>query len=167
MIDGIPVTTADLGSFGGATNPLADINPQDIESIEILKDASSAAIFGSRAANGVVLVTTKRGKAGKTNINFGVQFGNSKPTRKVRFLNAQEYRDFYLMAAANSDRIDGIPIDDPDSYTSYIKDFIAFNSLGTNSDTDWGALAFQDAPLSQYDLNVNGGSDKTSSIARE
>lgn len=162
VIDGIPVTTADLGSFGGATNPLADINPQDIESIEILKDASSAAIFGSRAANGVVLVTTKRGKAGKTNINFGVQFGNSKPTRKVRFLNAQEYRDFYLMAAANSDRIDGIPVNDPDSYTSYIKDFIAFNSLGTNADTDWGSLAFQDAPLSQYDLNMNGGSDKTS-----
>lgn len=162
VIDGIPVTTADLGSFGGATNPLADINPQDIESIEILKDASSAAIFGSRAANGVVLVTTKRGKAGKTNINFGVQVGNSKPSRRIRFLNAQEYRDFYLMAAANSDRIDGIPQDDPDSYTTYIKDFLEFNSLGTNADTDWGALAFQNAPMSQYDLNMNGGNDKTS-----
>ncbi|MCS7019559.1 MAG: TonB-dependent receptor [Cytophagales bacterium] len=162
VIDGIPVTTADLGSFGGATNPLADINPQDIESIEILKDASSAAIFGSRAANGVVLVTTKRGKAGRTNINFGVQIGNSKPTRRVRFLNAQEYRDFYLMAAANSDRIDGIPVNDPDSYTTYIKDFFEFNSLGVDADTDWGALAFQHAPLSQYDLNMNGGNEKTS-----
>jgi TonB-linked SusC/RagA family outer membrane protein len=162
VIDGIPVTTADLGTFGGATNPLADINPQDIESIEILKDASAAAIFGSRAANGVVLVTTKRGKAGKTNINFGVQFGNSKPTRKVRFLNAQEYRDFYTMAAANSDRIDGIPVNDPDSYSAYMRDFFEFNSLGTNADTDWGSLSFQDAPLSQYDLNMNGGNDKTS-----
>lgn len=162
VIDGIPVTTADLGSFGGATNPLVDINPQDIESIEILKDASAAAIFGSRAANGVVLVTTKRGKAGKTNINFGMQFGNSKPTRRVRFLNAQEYRDFYLMAAANSDRIDGISPDDPDSYTSYIKEFFRFHSLGTDADTDWGALAFQRAPLSQYDLNMNGGNEKTS-----
>jgi TonB-linked SusC/RagA family outer membrane protein len=162
VIDGIPVTTADLGSFGGATNPLADINPQDIESIEILKDASAAAIFGSRAANGVVLVTTKRGRVGKTNINFGVQFGNSKPSRRVKFLNAQQYRDFYMMAAANSDRIDGISPDDPDSYTSYIKEFISFNSLGTNADTDWGALAFQHAPLSQYDLNMNGGNEKTS-----
>jgi len=58
VIDGIPATTADLGSFGGATNPLSDINPQDIASIEILKDASAAAIYGARAANGVVLVTT-------------------------------------------------------------------------------------------------------------
>jgi len=162
VIDGIPVTTQDLGSFGGATNPLADINPQDIESIEVLKDASAAAIFGSRAANGVVLVTTKRGKAGRTNINFGAQYGFSKPTRKVRFLNAAEYKDYYLKAAANSDRIDGIPTNDPDSYTAYMQDFIEFNSLGTNSDTDWGSLAFQDAPLKQYDLNFNGGNDRTS-----
>ncbi|MCS6968167.1 MAG: TonB-dependent receptor [Cytophagales bacterium] len=161
VIDGIPVTTADLGSFGGATNPLADINPQDIESIEILKDASAGAIFGSRAANGVVLVTTKRGKAGKTNINFGVQLGNSKPTRRVKFLNAQQYREFYLMAAANSDRIEGISPNDPDSYTTYIKEFFEVQSLGQNVDTDWGSLAFQHAPMTQYDLNINGGNEKT------
>ncbi|TAH20555.1 MAG: TonB-dependent receptor [Cytophagales bacterium] len=163
VIDGIPVTTADLGSFGGSTNPLADINPQDIESIEILKDASSAAIYGSRAANGVVLVSTKRGKAGKTKVNFGYQYGTSKPTRLVPFLNGTEYRDYYLKAAANSDRIDGIPSSDPDSYTAYMQDFFNVQGLGvSNANTDWGKLAFQDAPLSQYDINLNGGNDKTS-----
>jgi len=163
VIDGIPLTTQDLGSFGGATNPLADINPQDIESLEILKDASSAAIYGSRAANGVVLITTKRGKAGRTNINFGAQYGFSEPSRAVRFLNAAEYRDYYLKAAANSDRIDGIPTNDPDSYTAYMQSFFESQSLGVaNADTDWGKAAFQNAPLNQYDLNLNGGSDKTS-----
>lgn len=163
VIDGIPVTTADLGSFGGNTNPLADINPQDIESIEVLKDASSAAIYGSRAANGVVLVSTKRGKAGKTKVNFGYQYGTSKPTRLVPFLNGTEYRDYYLKAAANSDRIDDIPVADPDSYTSYMQSFFDAQSLGVNNvNTDWGKLAFQDAPLSQYDINLNGGNDKTS-----
>jgi TonB-linked SusC/RagA family outer membrane protein len=163
VVDGIPLTTQDLGSFGGATNPLADINPQDIESIEVLKDASSAAIYGSRAANGVVLVTTKRGKAGKTNVTFGAQYGFSDPTKKVRFLNGTEYRDYYLKAAANSDRIDGIPTNDPDSYTAYMQGFFQDQGLGVaNASTDWGSLAFQSAPFQQYDANINGGNDKTS-----
>lgn len=87
VIDGIPLTQDDFGNNGGATNPMADINPQDIESIEILKDASAAAIYGARAANGVVLITTKKGKSGNTKVSFGVQFGKSKPTNILKFLN--------------------------------------------------------------------------------
>ncbi|MCU0325120.1 MAG: TonB-dependent receptor [Spirosomaceae bacterium] len=166
VIDGIPVIQDDLSTFGGGTNPLADINPQDIESIEILKDASAGAIYGARAANGVVLITTKRGKSGRTNVNFGAQYGTSQPTRAVKFLNTQQYIDFYRIAAGNSDKIDGIDPKDPDSYTSYMESFFDAQSLGTlgtanQADTDWGALAFQDAPMAQYDLNLNGGSDKT------
>lgn len=167
VIDGIPVTTENLAFAGGATNPLNDINPQDIESIEILKDASAAAIYGSRAANGVVLISTKRGKAGRTNITFGAQYGSSAPTRKLRFLNTEEYVKFYRMAAANSDRIDGIDPKDPDSYTSYMESFFEAQSLGTfgkanQASTNWGDLAYQDAPFQQYDLNLNGGNEKTS-----
>ncbi|MGA0560628.1 SusC/RagA family TonB-linked outer membrane protein [Larkinella sp. VNQ87] len=167
VIDGIPVTTENLSINAAPTNPLTDINPQDIESVEILKDASAAAIYGSRAANGVVLITTKKGKAGRTNVNFGAQYGSSEPTRKVRFMNAQEYVDFYRRAAANRDRIDGTPQEDPDSYSTYIEDFFNAQSLGTfgtpnQVDTKWGDLAFQDAPFQQYDLNLNGGNDKTS-----
>jgi TonB-linked SusC/RagA family outer membrane protein len=167
VIDGIPVTTDDLGSTGGATNPLADINPQDIESINILKDASSAAIYGARGANGVVLVTTKRGKAGRTNVNFGYQFGSSTPSRKVEFMNSEQFISYYRQAAGNSDRIDGIPTNDPDSYTAYMEGFFDAFSLGTfntpnQASTNWGDLAFQSAPMQQYDLNLSGGNEKTS-----
>jgi TonB-linked SusC/RagA family outer membrane protein len=166
VLDGIPLTQGDLGINGGGTNPLVDINPQDIESIEILKDASAGAIYGARAANGVVLITTKRGKSGKTKINFGMQFGKSAPTKILKFLNTKQYIDFYRTAAANSDQIDGIDTTDPDSYTSYMEGFYNTQSLGTlgtanQADTDWGSLAFQEAPSAQYDLNLSGGDEKT------
>ncbi|WP_435356241.1 SusC/RagA family TonB-linked outer membrane protein [Emticicia sp. SJ17W-69] len=166
VLDGIPLTQGDLGINGGDTNPLVDINPQDIESIEILKDASAGAIYGARAANGVVLITTKKGKVGKTKITFGMQYGKSKPTKVLKFLNTQQYIDFYKIAAANSDAIDGYDAKDPDSYTSYMESFFQTQSLGTlgtanQADTDWGSLAFQDAPSKQYDLNLSGGTDKT------
>ncbi|WP_461126716.1 SusC/RagA family TonB-linked outer membrane protein [Spirosoma aerophilum] len=166
IIDGIPVTTDNLSISSSATNPLADINPQDIESVDILKDASAGAIYGARAANGVVLITTKRGKAGRTNINFGAQYGSSKPTRKLEFLNTEQYVNFYNQAAANSDRIEGLAANDPDSYTTYMKDFYQTQGLGTygtanQASTNWGDLAYQDAPYQQYDLNLNGGNEKT------
>jgi TonB-linked SusC/RagA family outer membrane protein len=166
VIDGIPATTGDLGSFGGATNPLSDINPQDIASIEILKDASAAAIYGARAANGVVLVTTKRGKTGRTSVNYGFQYGKSNPARLLEFLNTEQYLKLYRQAAAASDRIDGLAASDPDSYTTYMEDFFKTQSLGTlgtdkAEDTNWGKLAYQDAPMQQHDLNISGGNDKT------
>lgn len=166
VLDGIPLTQGDLGIGGGASNPMADLNPQDIESIEILKDASAGAIYGARAANGVVLITTKKGKSGKSKITFGMQYGGSKPTKILKFLNTQQYIDFYRIAAANSDALDGYDKTDPDSYTSYMEGFFKTQSLGTlgtsnQADTDWGSLAFQKAPSKQYDLNLSGGSDKT------
>lgn len=166
VIDGIPATTADLGSFGGATNPLSDINPQDIASIEILKDASAAAIYGARAANGVVLVTTKRGKTGRTSVNYGFQYGESNPARLLEFLNTEQYLKLYRQAAANSDRIDGTDPKDPSSWTAYMEDFFVTQSLGTlgtdrAEDTNWGKLAYQDAPMQQHDLNISGGNEKT------
>ncbi|MFD2524046.1 SusC/RagA family TonB-linked outer membrane protein [Emticicia soli] len=166
VIDGIPMTQGDLSISGGKTNPLVDINPQDIESIEILKDASAGSIYGARAANGVVLITTKKGKTGKTNVTFGMQYGKSKPSNILQFLNTKQYMDFYRQAAANSDALDGYDPSDPDSYTSYMESFFATQSLGTlgtaqQADTKWSDLAYQDAPSQQYDLSVSGGSEKT------
>lgn len=166
VIDGTPVTTDNLSINDATTNPLSDINPQDIESIEILKDASAGAIYGSRAANGVVLITTKKGRAGRTNVTFGAQYGASTPSRKLEFLNTDQYVNFYRQAAANSDRIDGLATSDPDSYTSYMENFFVTQGLGTfgtpqQVSTNWGDLAYQDAPFQQYDLNLNGGTDKT------
>lgn len=166
IVDGTPVTTDNLSFNSASTNPLADINPQDIESVDILKDASAGAIYGARAANGVVLITTKRGKAGRTNITFGAQYGSSKPTKKLQFLNTEQYVNFYNRAAGNSDRIEGIDPADPDSYSSYMKGFYETQGLGTYGtpnqvSTNWGDLAYQDAPYQQYDFNMNGGNEKT------
>lgn len=166
VVDGTPITTDDLSINDAATNPLSDLNPQDIESIDILKDASAGAIYGSRAANGVVLITTKKGRAGRTNVTFGAQYGASTPSRKLDFLSTEQYVPFYRQAAANSDRIDGLATTDPDSYTSYMENFFVTQGLGTfgtanQASTNWGDLAYQDAPFQQYDVNLNGGTDKT------
>ncbi len=162
VVDGIPLITTNLSSNGAQTNPLTDLNINDIESIEILKDASAAAIYGSRASNGVVLITTKRGKSGKSKIEFGFMTGLQNPTRKMEFMNAQEYVDYFRLAAAAAKRLD----------PSF--DYVAFNesrmtrySAGNTDyqtykiNTDWQEQAFQRAPLSQYDLNFSGGNDKT------
>lgn len=187
VVDGIPITSDDQSSFGGATNPLADINFNDVESVEVLKDASAAAIYGSRAANGVVLITTKRGGAGRTNITFNYQYGVSNPTRKVPFLNPKQYVDFYRMAAGNADRLDELDPSDPGSSTAYMESFFESYSLGRfnkgvndainsganytqftqSSDlatgTNWQDEVFRkNAGSQQADLTFSGGNDKTS-----
>ncbi|TLV00947.1 SusC/RagA family TonB-linked outer membrane protein [Dyadobacter luticola] len=169
VVDGMPITTTDLSNNGGATNPLADINSNDIESIEILKDASAGAIYGSRAANGVVLITTKRGKAGKTNVSVNYQIGSSEATRRVDFLNADQYVKFYTMAAGNRDKIDGVDPSDPDSYTQYMLGaggFLDYYSLGTYNTPNqkeylWQDQAFKKGPMQQLDFQLNGGNEKT------
>ena len=91
VIDGIPMTTTPVGSSPNTPNPMADINFNDVESIEILKDASAAAIYGARGSNGVVLLTTKRGKAGKTNFNLSYFTGSSEATGHRQFMNTAQY----------------------------------------------------------------------------
>jgi TonB-dependent starch-binding outer membrane protein SusC len=162
VVDGIPVITTNLSSNGAQTNPLSDISINDIESIEILKDASSAAIYGSRASNGVVLITTKKGKAGKSKIEFGYFTGTQKPTGKVDFLNAQEYVEYFGLAAAAAKRLD--PTFDYVAFntarmTRYSAGNTDWQTFKTN--TNWQDQAFQKAPISQYDINFSGGNDQT------
>ena len=173
VIDGIPLQNTDLSSNGASTNALADINTNDIESIEILKDASAAAIYGSRGSNGVVLITTKKGKAGKSKIEFGYYTGTQKPTGKRDFMNAKEYVDYFTQAAigaATQDSINGYYNNVADALTAQLafvnRRFKRYS--GGNDDwktqkvnTNWQDLAFQPAPISQYDLNLSGGNDKT------
>lgn len=166
VLDGVPMNTGNTGNYGGATNPLADINPNDIESIDVLKDASAGAIYGARAANGVVLITTKKGRAGKTNISVNVQNGYSEATRRVEFLNSQQYVDFYKKAAATRDRISGIDPANPNSYSSYMTDFLDYNSFGTvgtpqQGNYNWQDQAFQKGGYRQADLQLSGGNDRT------
>lgn len=95
VIDGFPLTAVSQGTNGSFStgNPLDNINPNDIENIEVLKDAAAAAIYGSRAANGVVLITTKRGKTGKPSISYNTYFGYNEASKKLKMLSGQQWID--------------------------------------------------------------------------
>jgi len=170
VVDGIPITNGDQGNYGGATNPLADLNPNDIESLEVLKDASAAAIYGARAANGVVLVTTKKGKAGKTSISLNYQSGVSQETRRVSFLNSEQYASLIFQSAKYNDDRFGVPITDPSSDTQYAKDLMSYHSFGQwdtdpKKTYDWQDQAFQKGKFDQADVQISGGNDKTKIFA--
>ncbi len=143
VLDGAPISS---GGFAGFTNDnlLANINPADIESIEVLKDGSATAIFGSQGANGVIMITTKKGKSGRQNFNYSSTFGFSKPMNRFDLLNAQEFvtiANAKLAAASQANA--------------------AFmNSENTN--TDWQDVVFR--PTSQastHNLALDGGNDRT------
>ncbi|MGI4863972.1 MAG: SusC/RagA family TonB-linked outer membrane protein [Janthinobacterium lividum] len=172
VIDGVPITFQDQSQAGAEPlNPLADLNPNDIESISILKDASSSAIYGSRASNGVVLITTKKGRQGQTKVNVGYYYGMSAPTRLRQFLNADQYKTLLGESMTNS----GIIGPDPNTqYPDLTDAFLYEGGLDYNStdNTPWDRLAFrnngkfkpfsnQGANLSQYDFSAAGGDAKT------
>ena len=101
VIDGVPL---DNGGISGAANPLALINPNDIETFNILKDASAAAIYGSRASNGVIIITTKKGRSGKARINFNTQVSSASLVKKVDVMTPGEHRA-YVMANGTAEQI--------------------------------------------------------------
>jgi TonB-linked SusC/RagA family outer membrane protein len=172
VVDGVPIST-EVGSgitTRNRTNPLVDLNPQDIESIDILKDAASASIYGARGANGVVVITTKKGKVGKTRVNVSLQQGFSESTRRIRFLNAQEYVDYFRAAAATTDSILARPITAGNSRRALFERILQEQSLGTwgtpnAASTDWSNEILRSAPMTQLDFNISGGSERTSFYA--
>ncbi len=146
VIDGVPIDNAGgtpgLLSEGGNTpssgrkNPLVFLNPNDIESVDILKDASAAAIYGSRGANGVILITTKKGRAGQIQVDYDGYVSTSNFARKLDLLTADEYR--------TAVRFYGLPE----------------NNLG-NANTDWQDAVTRDAVSHQHNLAFGGGTSAT------
>ena len=167
VIDGVPVVSQAIGSGTEPDNPLATLNPDDIESIEVLKDAASSAIYGARASNGVILVTTKSGKAGKTRVNLGYFTGWSRPTHLRTFLNAQQYRELFTAAAENSSYNYGTNPDNPDAFFDNPADAFLYGTgyedwtTHPNVDQNWTKESFQDGTISQYNLSITGGDVKT------
>jgi TonB-linked SusC/RagA family outer membrane protein len=160
VIDGIPIISEDLsGLFSGgqSTNSLADINPADIESIEILKDASAAAIYGSRGANGVVLITTKRGKSGDAKIDINGFYGFQRITNEIDMHSSQEFLTLMNDAARQDNRALGTTY--PENYVSDLWGFDPNDP--TLQNTRWYQEIFRDAPIQSYDIAVSGGTDKT------
>jgi len=183
VIDGFPVSkNVDPGVQGDVArrttafrpppaNPLGTISPNDIESVEVLKDASAAAIYGSRGSNGVIIITTKKGKKGEGRpvVGFDAYYGTQTVAREVDLMNAAEYAD-YVKNAKNNTYLQDIPganINDPNSVrytkttngTYFIPD--DFVNL-TGTDTDWQDLIFKTAPVQNYNVSLSGGSDKLS-----
>lgn len=155
VIDGVPVVTDALGSYTEPDNPLAAINPDDIESMEVLKDAYASAIYGARASNGVVIITTKKGKAGQTKIDLSYFAGFSDPTKKGKFLNASQYRQLLEESLKN------VGYDGYANASEFWADNNPVNDWDTNFDSDWANAAFRRGHNQQYNINVSGGDAKT------
>lgn len=169
VVDGIPIIMDDFGTGTAQTNPMAQFNFNDVESIQVLKDASAAAIYGSRAANGVVLITTKSGRSGRTNFNYTYQTGFSEPTNKLGMMNAKEYVDWMQHAAQNTDRIRAAAGLAPNRLAILEGEF-DYMAQGTDwrnyvVDTNWQDLAFQDAGMFSHDLSASGGNNQTTFFA--
>ncbi len=154
VIDGMPVNDAvavGSASVAGTTNnpnnrtPLNSLNPADIASVEILKDASATAIYGSRGANGVVLITTKKGKEGKMIVTYDASYGQQQVAKTQQYMNAEQY-------------------------TGVLNDIIEQNNLNTSVyqpveesqyNTDWQDLLLRDAPIQSHDLSFSGGNGQS------
>jgi TonB-linked SusC/RagA family outer membrane protein len=155
VVDGYPITAgATAGGNGAGQNPLSSINPSDIASIEILKDASATAIYGSRGANGVVLITTKRGKTGKTQVSYDAYYGVQTVGKKLDMMNAREFAQLANEARANS----GIATPAfPNPLDPY--NFPDINSLGDG--VDYQREIFRKAGMQNHNVNISGGTETT------
>jgi len=145
VIDGIPVTTGDyaqIGYEGQGINALSDLSPSDIESISVLKDASAASIYGARASNGVILITTKRGGNKKAVTHFNASYGIQETWRRLDMLNAHDWK-VYRNDLADAE--------------VFSPEEIADNTI----DVNWQDVIFRSAPIQDYELSTSGGDEKT------
>ena len=164
VIDGVPMTQGNFSSlnmsFGGqGIDAISDINPSEIESIEVLKDASAAAIYGSRASNGVVLITTKRGSAMEPQISFSGYYGRQTDWKRVDFLNTEQYIEIYNEGLTN--RYGPASNYGFDDYYGVETDGMDFEiTVPQGVDTDWLNEVLRDAPISNLEGSVAGGTDR-------
>ena len=191
VVDGLPVitgNTSQLGAGNQQTNGLTDINPNDIESIQVLKDAASAAIYGSRASNGVVLITTKRGKSGKARVDLDYYTGAQTVWNRPKVLTGSQQTQLFLDAAANR-----FPANANGNYPAFgsifrsnadlaayiygpgdatvvnglaqyvdagpIRSLSQFQNPSTSTNTDFVGQVLRTAPINNYGLTFSGGSD--------
>lgn len=172
VIDGIPVTNpvagqGDLGASEGNnriisnTNVLATISPSDIQSIEVLKDASATAIYGSRGANGVVLITTKKGTAGKGEISFNTSFGLATVKNKLELLDAATFIEYQNKSYENAGQPAAAWPYSPDTLSNPEKATVSeVLALGDRAYVDWQDQVYQTATINDYQLGFSGGNEK-------
>ncbi|WP_165871485.1 SusC/RagA family TonB-linked outer membrane protein [Flaviaesturariibacter flavus] len=169
VVDGVQLNTNNTNTFT-QSNPLSFLNPNDIESIDVLKDAASAAIYGAAASNGVVIITTKKGKAGKTKFTFNTYHGTTQRLQKLDVVNSQEYFQLRTEATANNQNL---PVTDLGVRRSVLStDFrvpgaLSFTSKQVDSAVastptyDWQDEAFRRGQVHNYELGISGGNERT------
>ena len=145
VVDGVPMISEDLSQLdlgGQGIRAITGLSSEDIESIDVLKDAAAASIYGSRGSNGVVLITTKRGKAGESSISFNSYYGTQSASKLLDMMNGPQYLEYMREGAVN----DG---EDPDDY---------FPATGAN--TNWQEAVLRNAPIASAELAAAGGTEK-------
>jgi TonB-linked SusC/RagA family outer membrane protein len=154
VIDGIPVNSGDASNITPTSNLLASINPNDIESVSVLKDASAASIYGSRAANGVIVITTKKGRPGKTVVRADAEFGTNDIAylpRAGKPLNRSQVNELFTEGLVNAGASQA-------EVDFYMNEFFGFN---TDADYDWLSLVSRKGRQQQVNVSVSGGDPKT------
>ncbi|MEY4936450.1 MAG: hypothetical protein RIS64_2809 [Bacteroidota bacterium] len=147
VIDGVTVFVGSVGGLIG-NNPLSDINPNDIQSIDVLKDASAAAIYGSRAANGVMVITTKKGRLGKSKVNYDTWLSRSTPYNLPELLSAEDYVTIKNEAMVNAGKTPGFNL--------------MKNADGSTVNTNWYDVAFRPGLSQSHNFNISGANEATS-----
>ena len=146
VIDGVTVFVGSVGGLIG-NNPLSDINPNDIQSIDVLKDASAAAIYGSRAANGVMVITTKKGRIGKPKVHYDTWLSRSTPYNLPELLSAEDYVMIKNEAMVNAGRAPGFNL--------------MKNADGSTVNTSWYDVAFRPGLSHSHNINLSGANETT------
>ncbi|AHJ96193.1 SusC/RagA family TonB-linked outer membrane protein [Hymenobacter swuensis] len=161
VIDGIPAFSGNSSAVGSVpNNPLSNINPADIESVEVLKDASATAIYGSRAAGGVIVVTTKKGRRGQSKLSLDSWVGWNDPVRLYDVLNATDYMEIKNEAVRNLNA-NRVAIGSPQTATNIEGFRPTLDASGNIVDTRWYDYIYRTGFSSSNTLNFSGGTEKT------
>ena len=166
VIDGVPVKSdTDLAYYGKQSSLLSSLNPEDIESMTVLKDAAAASLYGSRAANGVIIITTKAGKRGKTRVSYNGEVGwSNMAVKQYETMNATELLQYGKEAIANYYIYNGQASNREQAYALIDQegDMAAFfHDPSGNTNTNWRDEVYRSAVTHNHQLSINGGSDRT------
>ncbi|MCJ0741650.1 SusC/RagA family TonB-linked outer membrane protein [Pedobacter montanisoli] len=156
VVDGVVAQTGDYSSTNAGGNALASINPNDIETIDIAKDAAATAIYGSRAANGVVFITTKKGKTGKPSVSYNYWSGWSSPNRLPKTLDAYQYTDYKNVAVANALAIRAGSVSPANT-----KFNLSYDANGNVINTDWNDYIYRTGTSQNHTVSITGGTENT------
>ena len=163
VVDGVPVVNDDMSSGLKSQSVLSSINPDDIASMTILKDAAAASLYGSRAANGVVIITTKQGKEGKTRVSYDMETGwtNMAVRNQYNMMNAKDTKDYYWHAIKNY-FIEYAGMDEAAAASAANEEVPGwFYNYNSNTNTDWKKEVYKNGLNTNHQVAINGGNEKT------